>query len=120
MGMSCAACATRVGKTLNAQPGVREATVNYAAATATVEYDPDGCSPESLRQALREAGYDLLRSDMEGAVSRATQELDKLHQMVEQLSSHFDSQDEHLHKLTQDCMSEFAPPAPEPLPLNEK
>ena len=67
-----------------------------------------------------QAGYDLLRSDMEGAVSRATQELDKLHQMVEQLSSHFDSQDEHLHKLTQDCMSEFAPPAPEPLPLNEK
>ena len=67
-----------------------------------------------------QAGYDLLRSDMEGAVSRATQELDKLHQMVEQLSSHFDSQDEHLHKLTQDCISEFAPPAPEPLPLNEK
>ena len=41
MGMSCAACATRVVKTLNAQPGVCEETVNYAAATATVEYDPD-------------------------------------------------------------------------------
>ena len=66
MGMSCAACATRVGKTLNAQPGVREATVNYAAATATVEYDPDGCSPESLRQALREAGYDLLLDEGPG------------------------------------------------------
>ena len=66
MGMSCAACATRVGKTLNAQPGVREATVNYAAATATVEYDPDGCSPESLRQALREAGYDLLPDEGPG------------------------------------------------------
>ena len=66
MGMSCAACATRVGKTLNAQPGVCEATVNYAAATATVEYDPDGCSPESLRQALREAGYDLLLDEGPG------------------------------------------------------
>lgn len=67
-----------------------------------------------------QAGYDLLHTDMEGAVSRTTQELDKLRQMVEQLSSHFDTQDEHLHKLSQDCISEFAPPAPEPLPLNEK
>lgn len=66
------------------------------------------------------AGYDLLRSDMDGAISRTTQELDKVHQMLEQLSCHFDSQDEHLRKLSQDCVSEFAPPAPEPLPLNEK
>lgn len=64
------------------------------------------------------AGYDLLRSDMDGAISRTAQELDKVHQMLEQLSSHFDSQDEHLRKLSQDCADQFAPPAP--LPLNEK
>ena len=32
LGMSCAACAARVDKTLNGQPGVRTASVNYAAA----------------------------------------------------------------------------------------
>ena len=36
LDMSCAACATRVEKTLNRQPGVYHAQVNYAAATATV------------------------------------------------------------------------------------
>ena len=60
LGMSCAACAARIDKTLNRQPGVSRATVNYAAATATVEYNPDQCSPESLQQAVRDAGYDLL------------------------------------------------------------
>ena len=60
VGMSCAACASRVDKTLNRQDGVTAATVNYAAATAQVEFDPGKCSPESLREAVRNAGYDLL------------------------------------------------------------
>ena len=60
LNMSCAACATRVDKTLNKQPGVRLATVNYAAATATIEYDTAACSLENLKSALQDAGYDLL------------------------------------------------------------
>ncbi len=64
-----------------------------------------------------QAGYDLLRSDMDGAIARTGQELDKLHQMLEQLSSSFSSQDEHLRKLSQDCADQIAPPAP--LPLDE-
>ena len=63
LGMSCAACAARVSRTLNGQPGVCEASVNYAAATATVEYDSGSCSPQSLREALRDAGYDMLLDD---------------------------------------------------------
>lgn len=51
--MSCAACAARVDKTLNKQPGVLSATVNYAAATATVEYDTSLCSPEALKTAIQ-------------------------------------------------------------------
>jgi Cu2+-exporting ATPase len=58
--MSCAACAARVDKTLNKQPGVLSATVNYAAATATVEYDTSLCSPEALKTAIQKAGYDLI------------------------------------------------------------
>ena len=66
------------------------------------------------------AGYDLLRADMDSAIARTGQELDKVHQILDQLSANFNGQEEHLLKLSQDCASEFAPPAPEPLPLNEK
>ena len=60
LGMSCASCAARVDKTLNHQPGVSKATVNYASGIATVEYTPSQCSPEALQQAVQAAGYDLL------------------------------------------------------------
>lgn len=60
LGMSCASCAARVDKTLNGQPGVQEASVNYAAATAQVVYDADECSPLILKAAVQNAGYDLL------------------------------------------------------------
>ena len=58
--MSCAACAAKVDKVLNNVPGVRRAAVNFAAATALVEYDPAQCSPAALREAVRQAGYDLV------------------------------------------------------------
>ena len=43
LGMSCASCSARVEKTLNHQSGVQKATVNYASAMATVEYDTRDC-----------------------------------------------------------------------------
>ena len=75
--MSCAACAARVDKTLNRQTGVCHASVNYAAATATVEYEPDKCSPETLREAVVAAGYDLvIETDRE----KRRQEVDEAHE----------------------------------------
>ncbi|MDR2921429.1 MAG: heavy metal translocating P-type ATPase [Tannerella sp.] len=59
-GMSCAVCAGRVDKTLNHLPGVINASVNFAAATATVEYDPSSISPETIRKTIQDIGYDLL------------------------------------------------------------
>lgn len=76
-GMSCASCSARVEKTLNRQPGVRKATVNYASAMATVEYDPRGCSPEALQQAVQAAGYDLLVQQDEDILSEVEQAHDK-------------------------------------------
>ena len=58
--MSCAACAAKVDKALNNTPGVNRAAVNFAAATALVEYNPAQCSPAALREAVRMAGYDLI------------------------------------------------------------
>ena len=60
LGMSCAACAARVNKTLSRQEGVCSANVNLATAIATVEYDPSLCSPEMMKQAVQNAGFDLL------------------------------------------------------------
>ena len=77
LGMSCAACAARVEKTLNAQKGVIKATVNYAAATANVEYECCQCSPDSLRKAVQDAGYDLLTDKDEDIADKAQKAHDK-------------------------------------------
>ena len=58
--MSCASCAARVNKTLNGQPGVQEASVNYASATAQVVYEAEEGSPLVLKAAVQNAGEDLL------------------------------------------------------------
>lgn len=58
--MSCASCAVRVDKTLNNQTGVVKASVNYATASATVEYNPEQTTAEKLKAAVQDAGYDLL------------------------------------------------------------
>jgi len=55
-GLTCASCAARVERSLNRLAGV-EATVNYAAATAAVTYDPALVAPESLVAAVEKAGY---------------------------------------------------------------
>ena len=75
LGMSCASCAARVDKTLNSQPGVQEASVNYASATAQVIYDANVCSLISLKAAVQNAGYDLLIDSQ----ADAADELEKAH-----------------------------------------
>lgn len=71
LGMSCASCAARVDKTLNGQPGVQEASVNYASATAQVIYDADACSPLLLKAAVQNVGYDLLVEGQEDVADEA-------------------------------------------------
>ena len=55
-GMTCAACAARIEKSLNRVPGVR-AAVNFATETANVGYDPAVASPEQMIAAVARAGY---------------------------------------------------------------
>ena len=77
IGMSCAACAARVEKTLQSQPGVRSAAVNYASATACVEFSSGECSPEALQKAVRNAGYDILIDKGEDLADEAEKEHQK-------------------------------------------
>ncbi len=56
-GMTCAACQSRVQRTLQKTAGVRDATVNLMMANATVAYDPQAISPEALVEIVRTTGY---------------------------------------------------------------
>jgi P-type Cu+ transporter len=55
-GMSCAACAARIEKTLNTLDGVT-ATVNYATEKAAVDFDPTVVSTDDMRIAVESIGY---------------------------------------------------------------
>lgn len=70
-GMSCAACSARVEKTLSRQPGVVQAAVNLATATATVTYDPSACTAEALQQAVEAVGFSLTPQQETPAPSEA-------------------------------------------------
>lgn len=61
--MSCAVCAATVEKTVREMPGVAEATVNFAANTLQVVYDPKKISLKEMQAAVQAAGYDLVISD---------------------------------------------------------
>ncbi|MGY6521760.1 MAG: heavy metal translocating P-type ATPase [Mongoliitalea sp.] len=74
MGMSCAACALSVEKTLQKQAGVKSAQVNYANHSAWVEWEEAQVSLEKLRDSVDEAGYELLIDDI------LREDLEKLHQ----------------------------------------
>jgi Cu+-exporting ATPase len=56
-GMSCAACAAAVEKSLSRTPGVQRALVNYATEKATVTYTTTQASAATLRAAVENAGY---------------------------------------------------------------
>ncbi len=55
-GMSCASCVLKIEKTLASQAGVVDASVNFAAGTATVRTVDSEIDPEPLIEAVRSAG----------------------------------------------------------------
>lgn len=59
-GMHCAACAGNVERIVRKQEGVESASVNLAAATLTVTYNPDIVSPQQLKEAVMRIGFDLI------------------------------------------------------------
>lgn len=59
-GMHCAVCAGNVEKIVRKQEGVENASVNLAAATLAVTYNPDIVSPQQLKEAVMKIGFDLI------------------------------------------------------------
>ncbi|MDH6309297.1 Cu2+-exporting ATPase [Dysgonomonas sp. PFB1-18] len=58
--LSCASCAISAESIVKGLNGVDNASVNFATATLAVEYDPKVISPEDMRAAIQDGGYDLL------------------------------------------------------------
>jgi Cu+-exporting ATPase len=63
-GMTCAACARTIERTLAKTPGVERAKVNFATATATVEYDPACARPGDFVCAIENLGYGVPEGEM--------------------------------------------------------
>lgn len=61
-GMTCASCAARVERVLSRQPGVDNASVNFAGGRARVRAS-SGTDPGELRTAVQKIGYDLALAD---------------------------------------------------------
>ena len=74
--MSCAVCANNVENTVKGLPGVEEASVNFAANTLSVKYHPSLITPQKMREAVQEAGYDLVVVARVRAVETGYQKLE--------------------------------------------
>ena len=60
LGMTCAACQHHVESALQQTTGVKSAHVDLMANRASVVFDPQLATPETLVEAIRDAGYDAV------------------------------------------------------------
>jgi Cu+-exporting ATPase len=67
-GMTCAACAGRIEKTLGRLEGIESASVNLATEKATVVYHPLTVRLSAIREAIAQMGYTPLEASGAGAV----------------------------------------------------
>ncbi|HPJ65761.1 MAG TPA: heavy metal translocating P-type ATPase [Flexilinea sp.] len=68
-GMSCAACAAAVEKSVRKLPGVKRADVNLLANKLSVEIDPEIVTPADIMRAVEKAGYGAEPLDIKAAAS---------------------------------------------------
>jgi P-type Cu2+ transporter len=59
-GMSCANCALNVEKMLRKQPGISNASVNFADSSVMIEFKSDHADVLPVQSAVRSIGYDLI------------------------------------------------------------
>ena len=60
--MTCASCAATVEKKLKVQKGITSAAVNYANASAMLEYEPD-TNLEQVKKTIQSIGYDIITDE---------------------------------------------------------
>jgi len=70
-GMTCASCAVRVEKALNALPGIKNVEVNLATDTARINGLPEGGITKAI-SAINSAGYEVTQDEMTLVISSMT------------------------------------------------
>lgn len=73
--MSCASCAISAESIVKGLKGVVNASVNFATATLAVEYLPDEISPENMRDAIQDGGYDLFIEEDRNTTAETLEEI---------------------------------------------
>jgi len=76
LNMTCASCASSSQANLNRQLGVVNVEVNYGNGMGKIEYIPTLVSPENLKNALVEVGYDLVIDESKNQ----DEEIEQLHE----------------------------------------
>lgn len=79
LGMTCAACSSRIEKVLNKQAGIKRATVNLATESATVEYNPGMMEATDIIGRIQKLGYDAKRKlDEQGEQTTKEKQLNRM------------------------------------------
>jgi Cu2+-exporting ATPase len=73
-GMSCASCASSVESILLSREGVGRADVSFPNHSVQVEYSPDKITPQQMKAALQDIGYDLLVDESSGQLEEMQRE----------------------------------------------
>ncbi|MFA5946407.1 MAG: heavy metal translocating P-type ATPase [Patescibacteria group bacterium] len=60
-GMHCSSCAVNIAKDLKGTPGVKDAMVNYALSSASVEFDESKVKEHELHGVVEKAGYKVVK-----------------------------------------------------------
>ena len=60
VGMACASCSANVERKLASLRGITSVSVSLAGRSALVDYDPSTITPEAMKQAITDIGYDLV------------------------------------------------------------
>ncbi|XP_036030945.1 copper-transporting ATPase 1 isoform X2 [Onychomys torridus] len=63
-GMTCNSCVQSIEGVISKKPGVKSIHVSLANSTGTVEYDPLLTSPQTLREAIEDMGFEAVLPDM--------------------------------------------------------
>lgn len=59
-GMSCQHCVKAVNNAVGALPGINSVSVDLAAKTVTVDYDPAKSSVDTIKAEIEDQGYDVV------------------------------------------------------------
>ncbi|KAI4453376.1 atp7 isoform b [Holotrichia oblita] len=68
-GMTCAACAQRIEKTVRKLSGIGQVSVNLASEKLFVEYDPASLPLSSIKDAVAKIGYQVVEKPDNGSIT---------------------------------------------------